>query len=95
MASNDPGERREISELGAHARWGSVIDRAAATAPGRAALRARFDRQVPDSVTDPDQRADMINHLIAAHMIKERRNLRRKDAVLSEAIGYLTGGGAA
>ena len=95
MASNDPGERREISQLGAHARWGSVIDRAEATAPAREALRARFDAEVPDSVTDPDQRRSMAGHLAAAYMIRARRKQRRKDAIVVDPLGILTGDGAA
>jgi hypothetical protein len=46
------------ARIGAHARWSRVEDRAAATAPARAAFRDRFERQVdPDGRLAPEERA--------------------------------------
>jgi hypothetical protein len=53
MPASTPAERREVAELGAHARWSKEVDRTAATAPARAALAARFDALIPPEVTDP------------------------------------------
>lgn len=39
---SNPEDRSRLGQLMAHARWGSVKDRAAATAPGRAAFEQRF-----------------------------------------------------
>lgn len=91
MPARSAAERSEIASLAAHERWGRVTDRSSATAMGRAALRARFEAEVPDSVTDPDQRRSMTDHLIVAHMIKERRSRRQRvsEAQLDEAAAEL------
>ena len=76
MPASIPADRREFAELGAHARWSKETDRTAATAAARAALAAKYDALIPPEVTDPAQRADMINHAIAADLIKARRRRR-------------------
>ena len=78
MAASIPAEPREFAELGAHARWSKDVDRPAATAPARAGLVAKYDALIPPEVTDPVQRASMINHAISADLIKARR--RKRDA---------------
>lgn len=45
------GERRLRAQIAAHESWARTDDRAARTAPARAALMARFEREVdPDGV---------------------------------------------
>jgi hypothetical protein len=57
MAST-ASERALQGRLGAHTKWANTTDRTGATAPGRAAFEARFERQVdPDGTMDPVQRA--------------------------------------
>jgi hypothetical protein len=89
MAAANPAERSEISSLAAHTRWAQVPDRTAATAPGRAALRARFDQAIDPSVTDLDQRRSMVDHAISAWMIRERRTRRNQANVLTQAAEIL------
>jgi hypothetical protein len=44
--------------LGAYSKWANTPDRAAATAPGRAAFLERFERQVdPDGTLTAEERA--------------------------------------
>ncbi len=51
-------ERALQSRLAAHMKWANTNDRSDATAPGRAAFEARFERQVdPDGTLDPVERA--------------------------------------
>jgi hypothetical protein len=53
-----PEDRALRARLAAHASWAATPDRAARTAPARAALADRFERQVdPDGVMDPVERA--------------------------------------
>ena len=50
-------ERVLVAKLAAHTSWANTPDRAARTAPARAALDARFERQVdPDRVLTPAER---------------------------------------
>ena len=86
MAAGTAAERSEIGQLGAHTRWSQVADRTAATAPGRAALRARFDQQLDPSIIDPDQRANMIDHALSAWLIRERRTRRNQAADIAATI---------
>lgn len=52
-----PTERALQSRAASHARWAKESDRSSATAPARAGLQARFERQVdPDGVLDPVER---------------------------------------
>jgi hypothetical protein len=53
-----PMERALHSRAASHQRWAHETDRTAATAPARAGLQARFERQVdPNGVLDPVERA--------------------------------------
>lgn len=53
-----PAERALHSRAASHARWAHEPDRSAATAPARAGLQARFERQVdPNNLLDPVERA--------------------------------------
>jgi hypothetical protein len=53
-----PAERAMHSRAASHARWAHEGDRTAATAPARAGMQARFEKQVdPDGLLDPVERA--------------------------------------
>ena len=97
MPARTAAERSELASLAAHERWArsTAASRTAATGPGRAAWRARFERQVPDSITDPDDRRRAVDDLVAAFMIRERRTRRNQDRVLAEAIDILDAHGLA
>lgn len=79
MPSQDPADRTTIARIAAAERWGRTPDRAAATAPARAGLRAKFAREV-----DPDGRLDVaelerrVDSLMRAHML--RMSLKAKAA---------------
>lgn len=58
MPSNDPRVRAQVARIAAHESWARTPDRAARTAAARAALLARFERDVdPDGVLSPGERA--------------------------------------
>jgi hypothetical protein len=58
MSARDPHDRTLVARIAASSRWAKEPDRAAATAPARAAFDRRFVRQVdPDGVLDPDELA--------------------------------------
>lgn len=53
-----PMERVLHSRAASHVRWSREADRTKATAPARAGLQAKFERQVdPEGVLDPVERA--------------------------------------
>jgi hypothetical protein len=75
--------------IGAHASWAATADHAARTAPARAALAAKFDREVdPEGVLDPVERARRAAHARRAHYLRmQLRSVesRRKAADLLAA----------
>jgi len=61
-------ERRLIAQTAANESWAHTSDRAARTAPARAALDAKFERDVdPDGVLPPAERARRAENLRKAH----------------------------
>lgn len=53
-----PAERTMRARKAVHVSWSRTADRAARTAPARAAMLAKFEREVdPDGVLHPDERA--------------------------------------
>ena len=77
-------ELGRIEGIAAHESWAHTPDRSARTAPARAALMAKFERQIdPDGTLSPDERA--------------RRQARELTAATEAADAELTslGGGAA
>lgn len=71
MSSFIASERTLIARAAAHARWAQTSDRAAATAPGRAAAMSRFEREVdPDGVLDPAELAIRAAHARKAYYAK-------------------------
>ena len=67
---------------------GRTLDRTAATAPARAALRAKFAREVdPDGTLDPAELERRVDCLIRSHMLRmslAARTARRKARELTE-----------
>lgn len=61
-----PAQRKLRAQMGAHALWAKTDDRAAVSAPGRAAAEARFEKQVREQFPNlPD-----------AEVVKRARSLR-------------------
>jgi hypothetical protein len=66
-----PEVRALSARIAAHDRWGHTADRAAATAPARAAFLNRFEREAdPDGVLPPDVRAKLAANLMSAHFAR-------------------------
>ena len=72
--------RTLIARIAASERWAKEPDRAKATAPARAGLEARFEREVdPDGILPPDELARRVKSAKTAHysrMALARRNRR-------------------
>lgn len=78
-----PSERSLRAQIAAHESWARTADRSARTAPARAALMAKFERQVdPDGILDPAERALRADHARKAHYariaLRSARTRRRK-----------------
>ena len=64
-------DRTLIARIAAHTRWAGEPDRAAATAPARRGLDAKWAREVdPDGVLAPDELARRVENLRQAHMTR-------------------------
>ena len=84
-------ECRLRATIAAHESWAHTPDRAARTAPGRAALMARFEREVdPDGTLPPDERAKRAENARIAYFtrlsLKSARSRRQSKALTAEAI---------
>lgn len=67
-ATSSSSRRSMAARIAAHTRWARTSDRTAATAPARAALDARFEREVdPDGVLPPEERARRSQHARTAY----------------------------
>lgn len=81
-----PSERSQRARIAALTSWGNTDDRAKRTGPGTRASLARFDRMVPDDVTDPAERARRADAYRKAHFAKlalasaQARRRGRKDS---------------
>ena len=83
-------ERRISAQIAAHESWANTPDRTARTAPARAALMARFEREVdPDGTLPPDERARRAENARKAYFLrlslKSARSRRRSKALTAEA----------
>jgi hypothetical protein len=59
----DSQARSLVGRIAANERWSRCDDRTAATAPARAAMLARFEREVdPNGTLDPAERARRAEH---------------------------------
>jgi hypothetical protein len=90
MVAKNPEDRVILSRIAAAERWGrsgSREDRAAATAPARAGLRAKFLREAdPDGTLSEAERDARIDQLMSAHMLRmsfKARDARRRSRELS------------
>ena len=71
MPAKSPADRVLVARIAAHERWANTADRAAATAPGRKAALARFERLVdPTGTLDPAERARRAEHARKAHFTR-------------------------
>lgn len=82
-------ERRLSASLAAHESWANTPDRSARTAPARAALMAKFEREVdPDGILPPDERARRAEHKRKAFFqrlaLKSARSRRTARALVAE-----------
>lgn len=79
MPARTPEERNLAAQIAAHESWAKTTDRAARTAPARAALQARFERQVdPDGVLPIEERARRAEHARRAYYL--RLSLKAKES---------------
>lgn len=77
MPARSSDERALIARIAAAERWGKTSDRSEATAPARAGLRAKFERQAdPEGILPADERGRRADSLMRAHML--RMSLRAK-----------------
>ena len=82
-----PQQRKLAATIAANDRWAFVADRTAATAPGRAALEAKFERQAdPDGIYPPEERARRVANVRHAYyarlaLASTRARMRRKNAL--------------
>lgn len=98
-------ERSLRARIAAHERWAQTPDRSAATAPARAALMARFEREVdPNGTLPPAERARRAEHARKAYYgrlaLKSARARRRSKELAAEGEAAerelnALGGGAA
>lgn len=96
-------ERSLHASIAAHESWANTSDRASRTAPARAALLAKFEREVdPDGILDPAERARRAEHKRKAYFqrlaLKSARARRRAAELTAEAVAAeaeLSGGDAA
>lgn len=66
-----PEQRSENGFIGAMRQWSQTPDRAAHTAPARAAFMAKFEREVdPDGIYDSKTRAEMAEYRIKEHFAR-------------------------
>src|SRR5665647_1333646 len=82
-------ERRLAATIAAHESWANTPDRSARTAPARAALLARFEREVdPDRTLPPDERARRAGHKRKAYFgrlaLKSARSRRKSREFAAE-----------
>jgi hypothetical protein len=74
MPARNRHDRDQIAKIAASTRWGHERDRVTATAPARAGLRDKFEREAnPDGSLPPDEVARRADHLQRAHMLRMSR----------------------
>lgn len=83
----------------ANIRWARTADRSAATAPARAALHARFEREVdPEGRLTPTERAKRAENARAAYFLRlslRSARVRRLRAAQAPTPSKRAAGGAA
>jgi hypothetical protein len=94
MPAHDPTERSLAAKLASHESWAQTPDRAARTAPARAALDAKFLEQAGG---DP-VRAENFRKAYYARLALKSAQSRRRNREARQAVAGgdpLTGGGDA
>ena len=91
MPAHDPRERTLAARAAAHTSWARTPDRSARTAPGRAALQARFEAEVdPEGVLPPDERARRADSARAAYFsrlaLRSAKARRKAAAARRDAV---------
>lgn len=85
MSGESPAERSLRARSAAYMRWAVTDDRQAATAPGRAAARSRFEKLVdPEGVLPEEERAKRAAYARSAFyadMARKSAAARRKRKV--------------
>ncbi|GAA3856485.1 hypothetical protein [Tessaracoccus defluvii] len=79
-----------VASIAAHESWAQTSDRSARTAPARAALLAKFEKEVdPDGTLDPMERARRAEHKKKAYFqrlaLKSAKARRRAKESVDEA----------
>lgn len=81
-------ERSLAARISAHESWAHTPDRTARTAPARAALMKRFEREVdPDGTLAPDELARRAEHARKAYFLRlalKSARSRRKSRELAD-----------
>jgi hypothetical protein len=96
-----PADRALIARIAAHESWAKTSDRTARTAPARAAMMAKFEREVdPDGVLDPTERtrrAESARQAYFTRLALQSARARRRNATSRADSGErpTTGGAAA
>lgn len=85
-----PAERRLRSQIAANESWANTPDHSARTAPARAAMLAKFEREVdPDGTLEPSERARRAEHARKAYFqrlaLKSARSRRVAAELTAEA----------
>lgn len=84
-AHNDAETRLSAARL-AHLSWAKTPDRAARTAPARAGLMAKFEREAdPDGTLDPAERTKRAEHLRKAFYLDMSRRAAEARRVRKDA----------
>ena len=84
-------ERTLAAQIAAHESWAKTEDRSARTAPARAALMAKFEREVdPDGTLDPAERRKRAEHKRKAYFqrlaLKSAQSRRKAKEATEAAI---------
>lgn len=102
MPAANPQERSLIASIAADESWAATPDRANRTAPARKAAMERFEREVPDDITDPAERAIRAAYLRRAYFkrlslksAQARRKVRELTAEAEAAEAELDANGGA
>lgn len=91
MPAREATDRTLASRIAAHESWAHTPDRAARTAPARAALMAKFEHEVdPDGTLLPAERARRAEHLRKAYFqrlaLKSAKSRRKAKEATAEAV---------
>ena len=82
-------EKSLAASVAAHTSWANTTDRAARTAKARAALQAKFEREVdPEGTMPPAERAKRAEHLRKAYYARLALKSVQARRAAKQASGY-------